>query len=463
MYGQRYRVGSDARMVGGAFIVLAFVLAVLAPATAFATHTGDVTALANGERPCSDCHLGDLAPEHSKATSGGGCMTCHNRAHDLRAEMMGNYSHTCSDPVCHAEGGNASPVHKDYCLACHDISQPNFATNKTSFNAVDPVDRDSVCASCHVPGLVGTHPYHQSGANCGAACHPGWGSSLLERTPTYSDPVSGASFADSASKATPVELLHAIHGTPRWPAGVSSSKSACASCHATAACTVCHEGVTANHAQHSASDQVANPAWTGLVAHGIVGGDQTQRTAFVDSIQCASVGCHDLATTASSSASLIEDYNYGVGGNPDDPTGTNSAIAVNVPWRYRASNRYTGGRMSYTNTAGLWMTATFTGSRVELISDRDPYRGTAWVWIDDQFLGTVDAYSATTRTQTVVFSAETTPGVEHTIAVYPSGEKGASARGAFFVVDAFRVYPSLAQTKLPNCRDCHAERVATHW
>jgi len=451
--------------LGVVFVLLAFA-SLLSPSVALAEHVADVSALANGERPCSDCHTGDLGPEHGKPTSSTServCSTCHSRALDLFEILAGNWDGTCADPVCHAEGGFAPAVHEDYCLACHDVSQPDFTTSKTSFNAMDPVDRDTVCQACHAPGLVGTHPFHQIGSNCAAACHPGWGPSLSSATPLYTDPVSGASFADVSSKETPAALLHTIHANPRWAAGVNSTKSACASCHATAACTACHTGaIPANHAEHSASNQTANPAWVGVQAHGVVGGDQTQKTAFLDANQCASVGCHDIASLEAASSSLIEDYNYLVGGNAEDPSGANDAIATNIAWRFRASSRYTGGHMSYTNFPGAYMTATFTGERVEIVSDRDPYRGTAWVWIDDEFYGTVDTYAPVTRNQAVVFSADLEPGT-HTIGVYPSGEKGGSARAAFVVVDAFRVYSSAPQVKLPACRDCHMDRTATHW
>lgn len=424
----------------------------------------DVTGLANGERQCSVCHSSDIVVEHSKPTSVGHenpCQTCHADGGAVDS-LSGAWDGKCDNAACHGTGSGRE-VHANYCLACHDVAQPEFASSKTSFPDVAQVDRNTACKACHIAGLVGTHPYHQAGANCGAACHPGWGNSLIERTPTYVDPVSGASFADVTSKATPAALLHAIHAAPRWPSGVNTNASACSSCHATAACNACHTGaVPASHAAHSSSDQDANPAWTGLVSHGVVGGDQSQRTAFVDTNQCASTGCHNIGGAASVSSRLIEDYNYSVGGNPDDPTGTNTAVSSVGTWRYRASARYTGGRMSYNNVAGSSMSASFTGERVEIISDRDPYRGQADVYIDGVLAGSFDAYSAITRHQAVVFSADVESG-SHTVSVRPTGIKGGSSRGAFVVVDAFRVYGARPQLFKPACSSCHTERATTHW
>ena len=77
------------------------------------------------------------------------------------------------------------------CLSCHSTSY--------DFSSA-PVDRDVVCRACHTPGLLGDHPYHQTGANCGAVCHPGWGDTLLSAVPQYL--TSAGSFASQSSKDT---------------------------------------------------------------------------------------------------------------------------------------------------------------------------------------------------------------------------------------------------------------------
>lgn len=426
--------------------------------------TADVTALANGEQACSVCHRSSITAEHMKPTSSSaaaGCNACH-AAGGARSRITGEWDRTCTTTGCHDAAG-AQPVHTNYCFACHDVSQPDFSTAKTAFPAVTDVNRDTACKACHAAGLVGAHPYHQAGANCGLACHPGWGTSLAERTPLYSDPLSGASFATASSKATPAAVLHTIHATPRWPSALTTEVSACSSCHATAACNACHTGaIPATHAQHSSTDQDANPAWTGVVCYGVAGGDQTQRSSFRDTNQCASAGCHDIASSASSAPRSVEDYNYAVGGNPDDPTASNSAITLVGSWRYRASSVYTGGRMSYSNLAGTSLTATFSGARIEIVSDRDPYRGQANVYIDGALAGSFDGYSPVTRHQAIVFTADLAPGT-HTVSVRPTGVKGASARGAFVVVDAFKVYATQPQLYKPTCASCHPDRSQVHY
>ena len=426
---------------------------------------GEVSALANGQRACSVCHSSDIIAEHSKVTSAGNddtCETCHAPGGARDAMNGASWDGQCDNAACHGQG-TGREVHANYCLACHDESQPAFSVAKTSFPDAAPVSRDTACKACHAPGLVGTHPYHQAGANCGAACHPGWGNSLVSATPVYTDPASGASFGSPDSKNTPPAVLHTIHGAARWPAGADVARSACSSCHAVAACNACHTGVLpSTHGEHSSTDQTANAAWAGTMAHGVSGGDQTQRTAFPDANQCGSAQCHDLAGAAARAPSAVEDYNHALGANPDDPNVANAAVALTGTWRYRASNRYTGGRMSYANLAGNRLDATFAGERIELVSDKDPYRGTAQVFIDGALAGTFDAYAPTTKFQVVVFAADLESGA-HTISVRPTGVKSGSARGTFVVVDAFWVYADLTGSIVPACTSCHDDRAATHW
>jgi len=430
----------------------------------------DVSALANGERACSDCHSADIVAEHAKATSSSAaaaCDACHASG-GPRDQIGGSWDLSCSTPACHAAGSSRA-VHDNYCIACHADTQPDFATSELDFAAAAPVDRESACRSCHVSGLVGTHPLHQQGSNCGAACHPGWGNALMTATPLYTDPTSGASFATVGSKSTPPALLHVIHATPRWPQGAMVSgpdgrmNNSCASCHASAACNSCHTA-SVSHETHSSvggAGLTAYEPWTGKTGYGVFGGDLMQETASVDSNQCASAACHDVAASATRSPRALEDFNYAVGGNPDEPTGMSSAISVDGVWRMRASARYSAGRMSYNNVAGSSFSATFTGTRVDIVSDKDPYRGTAEVLIDGAVVGSFDSYAAVTKYQAVVFSADVEAG-NHTVTVRPLG-RNVSARGSYIVVDTFRTYSQIPDSISPACSSCHSDRVADHW
>jgi len=349
----------------------------------------------------------------------------------------------------------ASAMEAAVCTSCHGAAM--------DFSVPD-VNRDTACKACHL-GFAGSHPMHQAGSNCAAACHAQWGDSLLTATPRYTDPTSGAAFASAASKSTPAEELHVIHSAPRWPGGVDTPSSACTSCHAAAACNACHTGAVAGvHAQHSATGNAqvtARAPWAGTVGYGVIGGDQTQHTAFDGENQCATAGCHNLAATVAARPVFVEDYNHAVGANPDNPTVASTAISLAGTWRTRASTLYSGNRMSYNNVAGSTLTASFTGGRIELVADKDPYRGQAEVLIDGAVVATIDCYAPATQIQAVVFVRDVAQG-SHTITVRPTGLKDPAARGTFVVVDAFNVYPVSRGSLVPECDDCHVAQSTDH-
>ncbi len=370
-------------------------------------------------------------------------------------------------------GSAASAVENDGCLGCHENppasgAAPAFdgpmsadgSPGTPKLMAVEDVDRDSACKTCHSNGLVGTHPYHQRGSNCGAACHPAWGDSLTTAIPAYIDPISGASFASSASKSTPASLLHIIHSTRRWPAGVSTASSVCSSCHEAAACNACHTGVVdASHSGHSQVGSAQFPArgtWTGVVSYGVVAGDQSMRTAVPDTNACSIDECHDLDGTKADYPGQVEDYNYGPGQNPDDPSGSSAAVKTTGTWRLRANNLYTGSRMSFAGTLGSEMSVTFDGSRFELVSDKDPYRGLAELELDGSVVATLNAYAPTTQRQAILYSSDRLWPGEHTVKIRPLERKNPEARATFFVVDAVRVFRDVPDSIAPACSGCHS-------
>ncbi len=326
------------------------------------------------------------------------------------------------------------------CLACHAAQQP--------FD-VPPVDRDTACPACHATGLFGAHPYHQLGANCGAMCHPGWGETLLCAVPTHLDPASGGAFASALSKNAPSSIIHVIHSEARWPGRIDTASSACSSCHAVAACTACHVGeVAGRHATHGASEY---EPWTGTVGYGVPGGDQTVRTSAQVTLQCATGECHDIQTTSERRPALREDFPHRTGENASDPwiTGT---------WYTRANSLRTGGRNSLSSQAGATLSIAFSGELVELVTDKDPYRGIAQILIDGELAATVDLYSPTTVCQSVVFDSGRLDAGQHTLTVRVTGTKNPSSRHTLVTVDCFRVYGTVPGSVAPSCTEgCHPD------
>lgn len=327
------------------------------------------------------------------------------------------------------------------CLACHNSGQ---------YWTVAAVDRDEACQKCHTPGLLGSHPYHNPGSNCGAVCHPGWGGSMQYATPSWRGPQ--GSFASAGSVDVPASVLHVIHSTPKWVSTISTDKSNCGSCHATAACSACHEdSPSAGHAVHSSAgnaDYTAREPWSGTVGSGITGEDQTVDSVQTHTNMCATSGCHSISGMQSRTAANREDHVAGVA-----KVGT---------WSVKYGSNYTGGRIAYTNRAGNEISFTFTGQQVEIISDKDPYRGNVEVWLDGVKVDTVDCYAAVSAYQQVVYRSPILSNGQHTLTVKVLGTKRAAARATYFFLDAFRFYSSMPESVAPKCASCHADRTDAH-
>ena len=209
---------------------------------------------------------------------------------------------------------------------------------------VGSVNKATACPSCHVPGLANTHPYHNSGSNCGASCHPGWGDSNLAMAPGYSG--ANGAFVSAASENATSGELHIIHAQPTWIANATASNQYCASCHTVAACTACHNNgadpPASIHATHSASG-VCQPSgnttyparapWSGRFGYGVSGGNLLDQTDAAATNQCSISECHD--TTGLQAKDPVP---Y------DDAAGTQAGT-----WRVRYYSSYTNGRMVYAN------------------------------------------------------------------------------------------------------------------
>ncbi len=348
------------------------------------------------------------------------------------------------------------------CLGCH--SAPTGPRRVRMDFRAGTVDRAQACPKCHPAGLVGTHPYHNGGGNCGAVCHPGWGASLASAIPGVS--TSYGAFAAASSKDVGSEVLHSIHSQPRWAATADAAFSRCASCHAAAACSACHDAsskpVEPRHAVHSASGDSfypAQPAWNGTVSPGVAFGDQTQLTATTVTQQCTTAQCHNTDSLRATDPVRREDFSHAA-----DPA---AGIAENVvtktgTWKDKYLASETGGRASLSTQANATHVISFVGQKVAFIGETGNNYGKADIYIDDVFKATVDEYSATTKYQVQLFESEVlTPGT-HSIKVRVRGDRNAASRGSQVIVDAYKVWTSMPGTVAPFCTQCHADRVADH-
>lgn len=336
------------------------------------------------------------------------------------------------------------------CLACHETLDTW---------SVGAVDFGTACKKCHTPGLLGTHPYH-NGGNC-KGCHVSWGDSNRFAMPTWSG--AEGSFSSAQSKDTSASILHVIHATPRWMANVSTTVSECSSCHQPAACDACHAAPSAKHAPHASVGTQSYPKhdpWVGTVARGIVGEDQTQRTATTGPVQCATAGCHDITATQGRYAAYKESHSFPAGSRSDVPAG--NTVTLSGTWKAIPGGNYTLDVIQQSNYVNASITATFTGSMVEVVTDKDPYRGRFEVWVDGVYKGDADCYAPVSSYEQIVWRSATLAPGNHTITVKVKGTKDPASRGTWVRIDAFRIYSSMPASIAPQCVTCHPDRTTQH-
>lgn len=354
--------------------------------------------------------------------------------------------------------GTASAVQQNpECLSCHQ--------SMTDWSVFD-VDRNTACSKCHTPGLMGTHPRHNAGGNCGSVCHlpNGWGDSSRYAIPGWVG-VQG-SFAASSSPDAPSSVIHAIHSKPRWMGSVNTASEKCASCHAIADCSACHDytKVAPKHLNHSASGNASYTAqapWVGETAHGVIDGNLGIGSVFEVENQCATVGCHDVAGMATSAPVQRESHSHGpLPASPVTDVVTYSPLATS--WKPLSSTFYTLQRAVYANAAGQTLTTVFPAQVVEVVAALDPYYGQAEVWINGTKRADIDLYAPVTGYQKVVYRSGDLGAGNHTVQIRAKGTKNALSRGTYVVIDGFRAYPTASTTVAPQCVSCHADKTASH-
>jgi limonene-1,2-epoxide hydrolase len=107
---------------------------------------------------------------------------------------------------------------------------------------------------------------------------------------------------------------------------------------------------------------------------------------------------------------------------------------------------HSGGSAQLSTDAGSTATLTFTGNAITWIGLKDPWSGTADVFMDGARIATVDTYSATEQDHTPIFAATGLAAGTHTLQIRVTGTHDASAAQSWIWVDAFDVTSSGAPT-----------------
>lgn len=187
------------------------------------------------------------------------------------------------------------------CLRCHAIAVDVGASLKVDFDVPGSVNY-AKCRACHQnmpdPGPYpgGDRPSHYHFGNDCGGCHNGDDYDLIVVPPGapraygYLSPTAYGFFVSPSSLNRTPSQLHALHSGSGWvEATLSPANPQCSSCHATAACTACHDAPIA-HGDH------ATPAYPGRVLKQANGA-----TASVALSTCVNSACHALSAAGTAS------------------------------------------------------------------------------------------------------------------------------------------------------------------
>ncbi len=368
----------------------------------------------------------------------------------------------CALAVMMPLAAGADVLTNTQCLICHSSGVGPMADFE-----VGDVDKDTACRKCHLDSLAGSHPNHYGGGDCSAVCHRSWGPSLAANVPNVL--TSAGSFASLGSPDTPAYILHAIHASPRWPASIPytdshTANSKCASCHAVASCTACHNGTPTpalTHEYHDNTGQMVNP-WVGDISVGVVS-SQSEDTVLRDAeLRCAAPGCHDQLDDPRFFESFYHDcYTY----TQTFPGGfLPTTASVSGTWSYVTGTAYTLGRERYSNNVNAELVVGFDGQRVALYATRDTNRGIGSVKVYDSANSlvasvSVDFFAATTERQQAVWVSPALGGTgPYTIKLRVTGQKNALSRGTWVSLDHIQAWTTARDTVANFCYDCHPDQ-----
>ncbi len=103
---------------------------------------------------------------------------------------------------------------------------------------------------------------------------------------------------------------------------------------------------------------------------------------------------------------------------------TSGSITWGGTWTTTSATYYSGGALKYATANGAWASFAFNGSSVSWVAYRGPNRGSAKVYLDGAYAGTVNLYSSSYAARPVVFAASWGSNGNHTIKVVGLGTVG---------------------------------------
>jgi GH25 family lysozyme M1 (1,4-beta-N-acetylmuramidase) len=103
---------------------------------------------------------------------------------------------------------------------------------------------------------------------------------------------------------------------------------------------------------------------------------------------------------------------------------TSSAIGYHGTWSTGTSTASSGGSQKYATAAGAWVGYTFNGMGFAWVSSRGPTHGSAKVYVDGVYKGTVSLYASRNVARQVVFAMNWSSNATHTVKIVVLGTAG---------------------------------------
>jgi alpha-galactosidase len=137
---------------------------------------------------------------------------------------------------------------------------------------------------------------------------------------------------------------------------------------------------------------------------------------------------NDGLEVAQTSQPVVIDVTESTYGAPQELTEQMSARTVTINnddpgIRYTGRWNHSGGRgfgdymddVQWTETEGDYFEYTFVGTGIQYVTEIDPSQGEVDIYIDDEFMGTVDTYSDQRMAQQTVYAIDGLPNGTHTL------------------------------------------------
>ncbi len=108
-------------------------------------------------------------------------------------------------------------------------------------------------------------------------------------------------------------------------------------------------------------------------------------------------------------------------------------------WHTIVNERYSGLTATQSAEPGASVSVAFQGTGIRWIGFRDEWSGIAAVFVDGEFLATIDTYASPAQYHAVVFEKSDLPDGTHTLTLQALATRSGVSGGAWVWIDAFEV------------------------